>query len=133
MTSRVRLVILSDMLAATRRRHFVRGLLSLLLAVIASVRAGGVALACESISTSHESMAAASHAGMAEHAQPGSDGCEEPERVRECSLMAACAPAVSERHVDDESVSVAAVAELHWQTGTPSTVDRSPEPPPPRA
>ena len=117
----------------TGRGRIVRMVVSLVLALIASARAGGVALACELQARSSHVTMPMDHAGMADHDSSTPKSCDEPERSRECALMAACAPAVSSAssigtssHIDTERVAAAAVPE-------PQPVDRSPEPPPPRA
>jgi hypothetical protein len=110
----------------------IRTVVALVLALIASLRSGGIALACE-IAT------APTHAGMqmADASMPSHDassqGCDEPERVRECALMAACAPAVFSS-VDAPTMTGAPTSgAIAVSSRAPAPVDRSPEPPPPRA
>ena len=124
--------MLCAMRMPTPSKRLVRGIIGLLLAVIASVRAGGVALACES-ATAQRVAGEQRHDGMAEHAQTGQDGCDEPERVRECDLMAACAPAVSTARTTASSPAMPSIVESPERVQFPASIDRSPEPPPPRA
>ena len=121
----------------TRRTSAIRVIIALVLAVVASLRGGGVALACEAVSApAGHTLAAAGHdmEMMAEHQESRDDGrCDSPERVQECALMAACAPALSVEVPDTgvRSMPEASAARGHAQA--PASVDRSPDPPPPRS
>lgn len=121
----------------TRRQRIIRTVISLVLALIASVRAGGVALACE-VET-----AAPSHAQMDMPMQmdgmsmtshdDAPTSCDEPERARECALMVACAPATAPSCETDPSIAIADAEAIASPAHGATTVDRAPEPPPPRA
>ena len=125
---------LAVMLSA-RRRSPIRFVVALLLALLASVRGGGLALACDLASIDP------AHAGsMADHDMPmqhdapqhGNESCDSPDRIQECAAMAACAPAIAAT-VDDSASLTAERAITPAIAGAPSLVDRSPDPPPPRA
>lgn len=116
-----------------RRHHVARTLFALLLAAVASVRGGGVALACESLSASRQTSMAMNGSPMAEHVPLGREGCPEPERAGDCALMAACAPALSPASPEAVTTIAASMTALPWRARLPAPVDRSPEPPPPRA
>ena len=126
--------MLSSMRTPPRRRSFARIIIAVVIALVAIARGGGIALACESFAPAADApMTHGDHANMPDDAQPVHEGCDAPDRVTECLLMPACAPAVS--------TSAAMVAEPRLATGVivlaspraPAPVDRSPEPPPPRA
>ena len=112
----------------------IRTVVALVLALIASLRSGGIALACEiATAPTHGGMQMA-NASMPSHDTSSSQGCNEPERVRECALMAACAPAVFSSAVDAPTMTGAPTSDaIAVSSRAPAPVDRSPEPPPPRA
>jgi len=116
----------------------IRFVIAIVLAVLASVRDGGLALACDVASV--EAAHAASMPGhdmpmqhdAPQHSQHGSESCDSPDRIQECAAMAACAPAMAATAHDDASLTAEgpitpAIADA------PSLVDRAPDPPPPRA
>ena len=120
----------------TSLRGFARTLLAVMLAVVASARGAGVALACEAVTvTGHASMESMvmDDASMPDHDAENRDGCGEPEQIRECALMAACAPAIFAASPDAVIVPSSSSALLPWRSRAVAPVDRSPEPPPPRA
>ena len=117
----------------TPLRRFVRTLVAVALAVVASARGGGVALACEAATVTDHASMVMGDVSMPEHDGRDRDGCGEPERVRECALMAACAPAIFAASPDTGVISSSSAALLPWRSRIVTPVDRSPEPPPPRA
>ena len=128
---------LAVMLSA-RHRSPIRFVVAILLALVASVRGGGLALECD-LAAIEEAHAAsmAGHGtpmehGVPQHGQHGNESCDSPDRVQECAAMAACAPAITTTVADDATLTAersitGAIADA------PSRVDRSPDPPPPRA
>ena len=116
-----------------------RIIVALLLAVLASVRGGGVALACE-VGNGHDGRASAQDAAMQVHGMPaptehgshGDESCDSPERVGECALMAACAPAIATRS-GPELPAVPDVTNVPAIVEAPTPVDRAPDTPPPRS
>jgi hypothetical protein len=121
-----------------RRTTPIRFVIAMLLAVLASVRGGGIALVCDLAPIEETYAAAMADHGMPmqhdapQHGQHGTESCDSPDGVQECAAMAACAPAIAATVADDtpcrtERSIASAVA------GARSLVDRSPDPPPPRA
>jgi hypothetical protein len=114
-----------------RFRSVLRIIVAVIIAIVAIVRGGGAAIACESL-------VPAADAGMAHDshtpAPPVSEheDCEAPERVSECLLMPACAPAVSAAATTTTDLAVASTVATLESPRAPAPVDRSPEPPPPR-
>jgi hypothetical protein len=134
---RSQVLSLAVMLSA-RRRSPIRFVVAILLALLASVRGGGLALACD-LATIEEAHAAAmaSHGKPMEHDTPqhgqhGNESCDSPDRVQECAAMAACAPAITTT-VDEDALLTAERSITVAIADAPSRVDRSPDPPPPRA
>jgi hypothetical protein len=125
--------MLGSMRSLARRQRTVRIIVSVVLALVASLRSGGIALACELGTTpSHETMQM-DDASMPSHGDASSEGCDEPERARECALMAACAPAVSSSGDVDTTIAQHTASAIASPSRAPAPVDRSPETPPPRA
>ena len=122
--------------ASRRRPSTARVIVAMLIALVAIARGGGAAIACESVAAALQGAqhgGGTEHLSMPQHEQPEHEGCDTPERVSECLLMPACAPAVSETAIDvGESLTPAATIVVH-ATKAPAPVDRAPEPPPPRA
>jgi hypothetical protein len=115
-----------------RCRSLLRVIVSVMIAIVAIVRGGGAAIVCESVIQ-------ATDAGMAHDshtpAPPASEhaDCDAPERVSECLLMPACAPAVSAAATGTADLAVASTVIALESPRAPAPVDTSPEPPPPRA
>ena len=115
-----------------RRRSTMRTLVALVLAIVAIVRGGGAALACESVVPTAD--AGMSHDGHMP-APPAADheDCDAPERATECLLMPACAPAVSVAAEPTGDLAIRSTVVALAPPRAPAPVDRAPEPPPPRA
>ena len=135
----------SSMLARFERHRTIRLLLALALAVLATVRGGGIALVCDGpvgSSAGHRfssdrnasvaSMPAMPGMAESESAHP-KGGCDTPDQARECALMAACAPALSAALADPDVVAMPESLATVGPVRTLVSVDRSPDPPPPRS
>ena len=118
-------------------RRILRVVIASALAVVASVRGGGIALACDDATRAAAESHATDMAGMPGMATSGeherqNDGCDSPDQARECSLMAACAPAVSEPAADRDRIGAVESPAARGPERALASVDRSPDPPPPR-
>ena len=104
----------------------------MIIAIVAMARGGGAAIVCESLvpaadaGKAHDSHTPAPP--VSEH-----EDCDAPDRVSECLLMPACAPAVSAAATITADLTVASAAITLESPRAPAPVDTSPEPPPPRA
>ena len=131
-------VLSLPVMLSARRRSPIRFVVALLLALLASLRGGGLALACDlaSIEQSHAASMAGHDMPMQhdapQHGQHGSESCDSPDRIQECAAMAACAPAIA-TPVDDDAPVGAERAIATTIADAPDLVARSPDPPPPRA
>jgi hypothetical protein len=126
-------------LSSSRRTRLVRALLAILLAAVIGGRGGGVALVCDSVavaaSTANQGMSGMP--GMPAHAPAhdadSGDGCDSPDRTRECPLMVACAPAWLTVVSDNDDGVIERSSKIDWRAELPTDASRQPEPPPPRA
>ncbi len=130
-----------------RHRRVIRIALALALGVIAILRDGGIALACDVVQGSGTVRSApASHRGMrdmpdmADMLDAGTpdehrkSGCDTSDQRGECWLMVACAPALSAPRSDRGGLPPLPAARAEWRVdGAPSPADFPPEPPPPRS
>jgi hypothetical protein len=134
------------MLAHFERHRTIRLVLALALAVLVSVRGGGIALMCDAATGTpaarllpgNENVHRASMTGMAGMATAEREGtrqtdCDTPDQARECALMAACAPALFQAAADADVVAVPESPVTVGPVRTLASVDRSPDPPPPRS
>jgi hypothetical protein len=134
------------MLAHLERYRTTRLVLALALAVLVSVRGGGIALMCDGATGTpaarslpgNENVHRASMSGMAGMAATEAEGtrqtdCDAPDQARECALMAACAPALLQAATDADVVAVPESLATAGPVRMLASVDRSPDPPPPRS
>lgn len=132
------------MLAVFERHRTIRLILALALAVLASVRGGGIALVCDVPAGSAAAHGPSSDGnasvasmpampGMAESENAHPKGCDAPGQARECALMPACAPALSATVADPDVVALPESPATAGPVRMLASVDRSPDPPPPRS
>jgi len=134
------------MLACSRRPGLVRAVAALVLALLATSRGVAAALACDVVTPSVTQGTPSNHAmpGMAmpetndgvpaNHTDgpDGKGGCDIPQRMVECWLMVACAPALSVPMTNPATRPAADASLIGFRSRVPAPVDRAPEPPPPR-